>query len=292
MKLTYASAADWASRDPEPDPSEIEAYSAQRDLDIVSTMMGYSTEADAQRMRRGKRGFVYILEEWILPAIGGAALIFGVIMLSPSTIFGDSVGWITGSGSNFDIDTVSYSNLDGRIMTAIITSLIAFVLLAANVITHLSSKNIRGESTAAALIMMIASGVGLVYIWLLGNEGFSGFTMPVLTYAGIIAAGIVTFIVYYSQGGHRRDREEFEVERDPERAERKHAVQRFVEAEAQFAQLPTGRQQEILADRAQAVQVLTQRGVLHPQIQQDLPHLRFGELTAALTTSRAKNSGT
>lgn len=288
MKLTYASAADWATRDPAPDPAEIEAYAAQRNLDIVSVMLGYEAsdaeKQQEQQRRKGKGGFAYVLEEWLLPAVGAAALLFGVVLLGPSTIFGDSFGWYSNNRSTWEIDTVNYTNLDGRILTAIISSLIGFALLVGNIVSQLVTKKMRGESSAAAAIMMVIAGVGLVYIWLLTREGFDGFAIPALVYCGVIAAGIVTIIIYYAQGGHRRGRNELQPKKDTNSANRQSVqAQRLAQAEAQFAQLPHARQQEILADRAQAVQVLTQRGVLHPQVAQNLPNFRFGQLTQAMS---------
>ena len=285
MKLTYASAADWATRDPAPDPAETEVYAAQRNLDIVSTMMGYADEAEQPRSRAQSRGFAYMLEEWILPAVGAAALLVGVILLSPSTIYGDSIGWRTSHGATFDIDTVNFSNLDGRILTAIICSLIGFVLLTGNWIAHLISKNTRGDTVAASVIMMLSAAVGLLYIWLLGREGYDGFAVPVGVMIGIVVAGSANIVLFYVHKRARKAQEGDDALPEPQRQARANdrlQVQRLAEAQVQFRQLPPERQHEIMADRAQAVQMLTQRGILHPQIEHELPRLGFGELTSAL----------
>ena len=291
MKLTYASATDWATREPQPDPAEIEVYAAQRNLDIVDTLMGYS-KSDPASAHHGKsrKSFAYVLEEYVLPAVGGAALVVGLIMLSPSSIWGDSITYWGSSGKSFEVDTVDYSNLDSRIMLATIISLVGLVLLAGNAIARALTKGARSESAVISWLMMAVSVGSIVYIVVLGNEGFDGFTVPLITHVGVIIAGIANIVIYRVN----RRRKKAQGAADAQQSEHagrssqphKHGAQRYATATAQFNKLAPQRQQEILADRAQAVHVLVSRGMLHPQVEQDLSHLRFGELTAALSAAR------
>ena len=290
MKLTYASAADWAAREPSPDPTELEVYAAQRDLAIVDTLKGYTSSASAeesqrQRKRGGNRGFAYALEEWILPCIGGAGLLFGMLMLSPQTFFGDSISYWGGGGKRFEIDTVGYSNVDTRIVLATIMSMLGLVLLAGNAIARTISKNARLETSVMSLIMMAISAVSILYITVISNEGFDGFAVPLAAHIGVLIAGVAN-IVLYQVHKRRRHPSNDDAEQAQPRQLQQHLAQRYAAANAQFAQLPPARQQEILTDRAQAVNVLVARGVLHPKVEQDLGHLRFGDLTAALTSAR------
>lgn len=245
----------WASSGHNPQLEQLEWHAAQGITALQNELLREGRRID--HPKGPGRKALRVLEDWLMPMIGGAALLFCIYMVSPSAWFGDTVGYVSQFGVHTDVETVNAANETSRFVLALVCGLLAGALAILNCVLCGIARSWRVASYVSFGAFSVFSTINVIYLAVNVMDGYEKLTPALWIFIALSVMFIVfTLIAYlnWSRGRHHR-------------------------AGEVFATLDPAHRQALLFDRNAALGILVQRGTLDDPQAQRMAKRPFGRIT-------------
>ena len=249
---------------PSPQLADVEREAARGIPEVVHALAVENLPKGSRDSAFRKGGFAHILEEWLFPCVGLAALIFSALMVAPTAWFGRTLSYTNGSGSNYEFDTVNFTNVGSRLTIALLCAIVGLILVVTNTVVRSVQRHWRLASQALAVTVTTGAIINVVFLAINIYDGFGELMIAMWAYLALVVGGLIMSILSFT--GYRRGR--------------------IRAVESLFARLPQEQQRAILADRARALDVLVQRDIARHQEADRVSKLPFGRYTGRVNAKR------
>lgn len=249
---------------PSPQLGDVEREAARGIPELSRALASENLPRNSSAGAFRKGGFAHILEEWLFPCVGLAALIFSAIMVAPASWFGRTLTYRYESGADFEFETVNFTNVGSRLTIALLCAIVGLILVVTNTVVRSIQRHWRLASQALAVMVTIGAIINVVFLAINIYDGFGEFMIPMWVYLALVVGGLVMSILSFT--GYRRGR--------------------IRAVESLFARLPQEQQRAILTDRARALDVLVQRDIARHQEAERVSKLPFGRYTGTVNAQR------